>query len=333
MKTAVITGVAGQDGSYLAQLLKEKGYNVVGIIRRNSTPQMQTQRLDECGMIHHMTTVYGDVTDLPSLLKIFSEYKPDEIYHLAAQSHVKISFDLPSYTTDTIVFGTLNVLEAAKACCPKAKIYLAGSSEMFGNECDPDGYRRETTKMIPVSPYGCSKLYGFNLGNVYRESYGMFICNGILFNHESPRRGINFVTNKVVHGAIMIKNKRQKVLPLGNLLATRDWGHAKDYVQAMWLMLQQEKPDSYVIATGETRSVREMVDCVFNYAGLDTKKYLFTDDKYCRPEELHYLRGDSSKAQRKLKWQPKISFNEMMEEMVDYWSARLSNKTVDLVEI
>lgn len=322
-KTAVITGVAGQDGSYLSQLLVEKGYNVIGIIRRNSSPQMQTKRLDDCKVIDSIKTVYGDVTDLPSLLKIFSEYKPDEIYHLAAQSHVKISFDMPSYTTDTIVFGTLNVLEAAKTCCPKSKIYLAGSSEMFGNEHDADGYRRETTKMVPVSPYGCSKLYGFNLGKVYRESYGMFICNGILFNHESPRRGINFVTNKVVHGAVMIKNKRQKVIPLGNLLATRDWGHAKDYVKAMWLMLQQPSPDDYVCATGESKSIKDLCQYVFDRIGLNYLDYVIVDEKYLRPYELHDLKGDATKAVTELGWTREYSFESMLDEMISHWDSRL----------
>ena len=322
-KTAVITGVAGQDGSYLAQLLFEKGYKVVGIIRRNSLPQYQTKRLDECGISSAITTVYGDVTDLPSLLRIFSEYQPDEIYHLAAQSHVKISFDQPSYTTDTIVFGTLNVLEAAKAICPKAKIYLAGSSEMYGNECDADGMRRETTKMIPVSPYGCSKLYAFNLGKVYRESYGMFICNGILFNHESPRRGINFVTNKVVHGAIMIKNKREKTLALGNLLATRDWGHAKDYVKAMWLMLQQSSPDDYVCASGEARSIKELCKYVFDRVGLNYENHVIVDPKYLRPYELHNLRGDPTKAVKELGWERTYTFESMLDEMISHWESRL----------
>jgi len=318
MKTAVITGISGQDGSYLAELLISKGYRIVGVLRRHSSPEHQTNRLDEYGIKDKINLVYGDVTDLPSLLRIFSEYKPNEIYNLAAQAHVKISFDQPSYTTDSIVFGTLNVLEAAKAICPKAKIYLAGSSEMYGNEFDSDGFRRETTKMIPVSPYGCSKLYGFNLGRIYRESYGMFICNGILFNHESPRRGLNFVTNKIVEGAVKIKNGLSSNLPLGNLYATRDWGHAKDYVNAMWMMLQQNNPDDYVCATGVSKSIKELCDYVFSKLNLDYKKYVIVDPKYYRPFELNDLKGDPSKIQNKLNWKRVYTFESMMDEMINY---------------
>jgi GDPmannose 4,6-dehydratase len=316
MKTAVITGISGQDGSYLAELLISKGYKVVGVLRRHSSPEHQTNRLDEYGIKDKIHLVYGDVTDLPSLIRIFSEHMPDEIYNLAAQAHVKISFDQPSYTTDSIVFGTLNVLEAAKAICPNARIYLAGSSEMYGNEYDPDGYRRETTKMIPVSPYGCSKLYGFNLGKVYRESYGMFICNGILFNHESPRRGLNFVTNKVVDGAVKIKKGLASNLALGNLNATRDWGHAKDYVKAMWLMLQEDTPDDYVCATGESRSISQLCDYVFTKLNLDYKKYVIVDPKYFRPFELDNLKGDSSKANKILNWEKTYTFESMIDEMI-----------------
>jgi GDPmannose 4,6-dehydratase len=316
MKTAVITGISGQDGSYLAELLISKGYKVVGVLRRHSSPEHQTNRLDEYGIKDKIHLVYGDVTDLPSLIRIFSEHKPDEIYNLAAQAHVKISFDQPSYTTDSIVFGTLNVLEAAKAICPNARIYLAGSSEMYGNEYDPDGYRRETTKMVPVSPYGCAKLYGFNLGKVYRESYNMFICNGILFNHESPRRGLNFVTNKVVEGAVKIKKGLASNLALGNLNATRDWGHAKDYVKAMWLMLQADSADDYVCATGESRSISQLCDYVFTKLNLDYKKYVIVDPKYFRPFELDNLKGDSSKANKILNWEKTYTFESMMDEMI-----------------
>jgi len=323
MKTAIITGISGQDGSYLAELLISKGYKVVGILRRHSSPEHQTNRLDEYGIKDKISLVYGDVTDLPSLLRIFSEHKPDEIYNLAAQAHVKISFDQPSYTTDSIVFGTLNVLEAAKAVCPNAKIYLAGSSEMYGNEYDSDGYRRETTKMVPVSPYGCAKLYGFNLGKVYRESYGMFICNGILFNHESPRRGINFVTNKIVERAVKISKGLSKSLALGNLKATRDWGHAKDYVKAMWLMLQKDIPDDYVCSTGESRSVEELCDTVFDLLGLNYKDYVIVDPKYFRPFELYDLKGDCTKAKNELNWHKSYTFSGMILEMVEHWKSRV----------
>ena len=322
-KTAIVTGISGQDGSYLAELLISKGYRVIGILRRHSSPEHQTSRLDNYGLNNKINLVYGDVTDLPSLLRIFSEYKPDEIYNLAAQAHVKISFDQPSYTTDSIVFGTLNVLEAAKAVCPRAKIYLAGSSEMFGNEHDSDGFRRESTKMIPVSPYGCAKLYGFNLGKVYRKSYNMFICNGILFNHESPRRGLNFVTNKVVEGAVKIKLGLKSELALGNLKATRDWGHAKDYVKAMWLMLQAESADDYVCATGESRSIEELCQIVFSKLNLNYKNYVTLDSKYLRPFELDNLRGDPSKAKLSLGWKPEYTFGSMIDEMIDFWSLKL----------
>lgn len=323
MRTAVITGIAGQDGSYLAELLLSKGYKVVGVLRRHSSPEHQTSRLDSYGLKDKITLVYGDVTDLPSLLRIFSEYKPYEIYNLAAQAHVKISFDQPSYTTDSIVFGTLNVLEAAKTVCPNARIYLAGSSEMYGNQYDPDGFRRETTKMIPVSPYGCSKLYGYHLGQVYRKSYGMFICNGILFNHESPRRGLNFVTNKVVEGAVKIKKGLASTLGLGNLNATRDWGHAKDYVKAMWLMLQADNPDDYVCATGESRSIKQLCDYVFTKLDLDYKKYVIVDPKYFRPFELDDLKGDPSKANKILNWERTYTFESMMDEMVHFWNQKI----------
>jgi GDPmannose 4,6-dehydratase len=324
MKTAVITGISGQDGSYLAELLISKGYKVVGVLRRHSSPEHQTNRLDEYGIKDKIHLVYGDVTDLPSLIRIFSEHMPDEIYNLAAQAHVKISFDQPSYTTDSIVFGTLNVLEAAKAICPNARIYLAGSSEMYGNEYDPDGYRRETTKMIPVSPYGCAKLYGFNLGKVYRESYGMFICNGILFNHESPRRGLNFVTNKVVEGAVKISKGLIKNLALGNLKATRDWGHAKDYVRAMWLMLQQDKPDDYVCSTGKSKSIEELCQIVFNKLNLNYKDFIVVDPKYFRPYELDDLKGDCTKAEMQLGWVREYTFESMIEEMLKYWQNKLN---------
>lgn len=326
MKTAVITGISGQDGSYLAELLLSKGYKVVGILRRHSSPEHQTSRLDSYGLKDKIELVYGDVTDMPSLVRVFSQYQPDEIYNLAAQAHVKISFDQPSYTTDSIVFGTLNVLEAAKAVCPKAKIYLAGSSEMYGNQSDIDGYRRETTKMIPVSPYGCSKLYGYNLGKVYRESYGMFICNGILFNHESPRRGLNFVTNKIVEGAIKIKLGIKNDLALGNLKATRDWGHAKDYVKAMWLMLQKDKPDDYVCSTGESRSIEDLCSYVFSKLSLNYKDYVKVDPKYFRPFELDHLKGDPTRAELLLGWEREYTFESMIDEMIHFWSIKLNLK-------
>jgi len=317
MKTALITGITGQDGSYLAELLLDKGYRVVGVLRRHSSPQFQTTRIDSIKKNPNLILEYGDVTDLVSLLNICKEYNPHEVYHLAAQSHVKISFGQPSFTTDTIAVGTLNILEAARLLCPDARIYLAGSSEMYGNEYDEDGYRRETTIMKPVSPYGCSKVYAFHLGRTYRESYGMFICNGILFNHESPRRGLNFVTTKIVEGAIRCKQGLDTHLPLGNLEATRDWGHAKDYVKAMWLMLQHDTPDDYVCATGESHSVRDLCKLVFSKLGMDYADYVTIDSKYYRPLELHDLKGAAIKAEKVLNWSREYTFESMIDEMIN----------------
>ena len=332
-KLALIIGANGQDASYLAEFLLKKGYNIHGTIRRNSVSESQTTRIQHLHDHNLITLHYADLTDALSIESVIQKLQPNEIYHLAAQSHVQISFELPQYTLAVNGGGTLSVLEAVRRFSPHSKVYHAATSEMFGNSKDSDGYQRETTQMTPVSPYGCSKLYAHTLCRNYSQAYGIFACSGILFNHESPRRGINFVTNKVALQAAKIKMGFQNKLMLGNLNAYRDWGHAKDYVEAMWLMVQQDIPKSYVIATGHTRSVREMVDYVFDYVGLSVDKYVFTDEKYYRPEELNYLRGDSSKAQNELGWKPTISFNQMMEEMVNYWTNRLSNKTVDLLEI
>jgi len=319
MKTALIIGANGQDASYLAELLIQKDYKVYGTIRRNSVPESQTTRIEDIFQKKLIELHYADLTDPISIECVIKNTQPDEIYHLAAQSHVQISFELPKYTLDTNCGGTLAVLEAVRRFSPHSKVYFAATSEMFGNCYDEDKYQRETTKMIPVSPYGCSKLYGFNLCHNYRNSYDMFISSGILFNHESPRRGINFVTNKVVLGAVKIYLKQQEILSLGNLDAYRDWGHAKDYVDAMWKMLQQESPQDYVIATGETRSVRELVEKVFSSLALKWEDYVVVDEKYMRPEELDFLKGDSSKARKELGWEPKISFDDMIDEMIKYW--------------
>jgi len=316
-KKALVIGANGQDASYLIELLLEKNYDVHGTIRRNSTPEYQTTRIDH--VFDKIKLHYMDLTDSMSVESLINEIKPDEIYHLGAQSHVQISFELPKYTLDVNSGGTLAVLEAVRRFSPHSKVYHAATSEMFGNSCDTDGMQRETTLMQPVSPYGCAKLYAHSLCNNYRNAYNMFVCSGILFNHESPRRGINFVTNKTVLEAVKIKLGLSDKLVLGNLQAKRDWGHAKDYVEAMWLMLQQETPKDYVIATGETRSVEQMVEYVFNKLNLDWTEYVQTDKKYLRPEELNYLRGDSSRAKIELKWNPKYSFNQMMDEMIDYW--------------
>ena len=319
MKRALITGISGQDGSYLAELLLEKGYEVWGLLRRHSIPENQTSRLNEAGLFAESDNLhleYGDLLDLPSLAHLMQKVQPHEIYNLAAQSHVKISFDQPAFTTLADANGVLNVLEAARLFCPSARIYQAGSSEMFGNECDEDGFRRETTLMRPVSPYGCAKVYAFNLARVYRTSYDMFVANGILFNHESPRRGLNFVTNKVVDAAVKIFKGQQKTLALGNLEATRDGGHAKDYVRAMWMMLQHDKPDDFVCATGESHSVKDLCAEVFSKLDMDYRDYITIDSKYFRPTELTDLKGDSSKLRDTLGWSSEYSFRELVEEMV-----------------
>ena len=321
-KVVLITGINGQDGSYLAEFLLEKGYEVWGTIKRNSVAENQTSRLDEIypqllGKLH-----YADLTDLASLISIIQQCQPDEIYNLAAQSHVRISFDQPIYTAQATGIGTLNLLEAIRLTKPNAKIYQASSSEMFGNNIDEDGYQRETTPMNPVSPYGCAKVYSYNICRNYRNSYGMFISNGILFNHESPRRGTNFVTNKVVKTAVEIKKGLRNELVLGNLEATRDWGHAKDYVEAMWLILQQDTPDDFTCATGVSNSVQYLVDYTFSKLNLDVQKYVKTDPKYLRPEELKDLKGDSSKL-RALGWKPKYTFETMIDEMIEYWMEKL----------
>ena len=316
---AIITGISGQDGSYLAELLLEKGYEVWGILRRHSMPENQTKRLEEAGIDNHplLHLVYGDVTDFSSLCHLFQRSQPEEIYNLAAQSHVKISFDQPLFTANADALGVLNVLEAARLECKEAKIYQAGSSEMFGNECDKDGFRREDTLMRPVSPYGCAKLYGYNLARVYRSSYGMFISNGILFNHESPRRGLNFVTSKVVEAAVKIYNAKARTVALGNLDASRDWGHAKDYVRAMWMMLQHDTPDDFVCSMGESHTVKELCEEVFSRLGLDYTEHVIVKEDYMRPTELHDLKGDCTKLKKTLGWEPEYTFKSMMKEMVD----------------
>ena len=314
MKKALITGINGQDGSYLAEFLLSMGYEVHGILRRNSVSENQTARLTSC--YEQLNLHYGDLTDLSSLIDIAQKVQPDELYNLAAQSHVRISFDVPVQTAAVTGLGVLNVLEACKLVCPEVKIYQASSSEMFGNCIDEDGFQRETTAMLPVSPYGCAKVFAYNICRNYRNAYDMFICNGILFNHESPRRGSNFVTEKIVKGACEIKAGKETELLLGNLEARRDWGHAKDYVKAMWMMIQDDKPDDYVCATGISHSVRDVCEIVFESLDMDYKDYVKINERYVRPEELNDLKGDSTKIREKLNWSPKYTFESMMDEMV-----------------
>jgi len=320
-KTAFITGIAGQDGSYMSEYLSSLGYRVTGIIRRNSTVEHQRDR------IYHLPNIeleYGDLTDQSSIERALAKFQPDEIYNLAAQSHVRISSDIPQYTVQTNALGALNVLEAYKFVCPNAKFYQASSSEMFGTSVDEDGYQRETTSMNPVSPYGCSKVFAYNIVRNYRKSYKLHASNGILFNHESPRRGSNFVTNKVVKAAVEIKLGFSNSLELGNMDSYRDWGHSKDYVRAMHLILQQDNPGDYVVATGETRSVRDMCEYVFDQLGLDYRQWVVQNPKFLRPEELPYLKGDSSRIRTELGWKPEYTFETMMDEMIAHWIKILS---------
>jgi GDPmannose 4,6-dehydratase len=315
MPTALITGIGGQDGSYLAEHLLELGYKVHGIIRRASVTENQDSRvrhLEGIAQFH-----YGDLLDVFSLQRIFREVQPDEVYNLAAQSHVRISFDVPSFTIQTNALGVLNVLEVFRQTCPSARFYQASSSEMFGISIDPDGCQRETTPMLPASPYGCAKVLGYNLVRHYRIAYKLFAANGILFNHESPRRGSNFVTRKVVKGAVEIKLGRRTKLRMGNLDAQRDWGHSADYVQAMRLILAHNHPDDFVIATGETHSVREMCDHVFGILGMDYREHVEQDPRLMRPEEVPRLRGDATKARTVLGWKPKYTFASLLDEMVE----------------
>ena len=310
-KKALITGITGQDGSYLAELLLEKGYDVHGLIRRSSS--FNTWRID--GVRDRLELHYGDLVDQNSLMRTLQAIEPDEVYNLAAQSHVKVSFEMPEYTTDVTAMGVLRVLDAVRELSPKTRVYQAGSSEMFG--LIQENPQTERTPFHPRSPYGVSKVFGHWMAVNYREGYGMHVSNGILFNHESPRRGENFVTRKITMGLAAIRKGKARELRLGNLEAQRDWGFAKDYVEAMWLMLQQEKPDDYVIATGETHSVREFLDEAFSYAGLDWKGFVKVDPKYFRPAEVDILLGDPSKARRVLGWKPKVAFKELVRLMVD----------------
>ena len=318
MKKALITGITGQDGSYLAELLLSKDYEVHGIIRRAST--FNTERIDHLYQDPHINGVrlflhYGDIADSTNLIKLLYRIQPDEIYHLGAQSHVRVSFDIPEYTGDVTGLGTVRILEAIRETGLKAKFYQASSSEMYGKVQEVP--QRETTPFYPRSPYGAAKVYSYWLTVNYRESYGIFACNGILFNHESPRRGETFVTRKITRAAARIKVGLEDKVYLGNVDAKRDWGYAKEYVEAMWLMLQQEEPDDYVVATGETHSVRELLEEAFSYTGLDWHKHLAIDQRYYRPAEVDLLIGDPAKAKRKLGWEAKTKFKDLVRLMVD----------------
>jgi GDPmannose 4,6-dehydratase len=318
MKKALITGITGQDGSYLAELLLDKGYEVYGIIRRTST--FNTERIDHFYQDPHKKGVrlfleFGDIADSTSLIKLLYRIQPEEIYHLAAQSHVRVSFDIPEYTGDVTGIGTTRILEAIRETGLKTKFYQASSSEMFGKAREIP--QSETTPFYPRSPYGAAKAYAYWLTVNYRESYGIFACNGILFNHESPRRGETFVTRKITRAAARIKSGLQDKLYLGNLDPKRDWGYAKEYVEAMWLMLQQDQPDDYVIATGETHSVGEFLEEAFTYVGLDWRNHVEVDPWYCRPAEVDLLIGDASKANKQLGWKAQTKFRSLVRLMMD----------------
>ena len=317
-KRALITGITGQDGSYLAELLLSKGYEVHGIIRRSSS--FNTERIDPIYKDRHekgtkLFLHYGDLSDASSLIKILGETQPDEIYNLAAQSHVRVSFDIPEFTGDVTAIGAVRILDAMRQVAPKARFYQASSSEMYGLvQAVP---QNETTPFYPRSPYAAAKVYAHWITVNYRESYGLHASSGILFNHESPRRGETFVTRKITRAIARIKAGLQDKLYLGNLEAKRDWGYAPEYVEAMWRMLQQDQPDDYVVATGETHTVQEFLDVAFARAGLDSKKHVAFDKRYLRPAEVDLLIGDASKAKNKLGWEPKVKFKQLAEIMVD----------------
>ncbi|HEY9878060.1 MAG TPA: GDP-mannose 4,6-dehydratase [Leptolyngbyaceae cyanobacterium] len=322
LKKCLITGVTGQDGSYLSELLLEKGYEVHGIIRRTST--FNTDRIDHIYEDPHSQSArlflhYGDLTDGVTLRRILEEVQPQEVYNLGAQSHVRVSFDSPEYTVDAVGMGTLRLLEAIRdyqqRTGQQVRYYQAGSSEMFGKVQEIP--QKETTPFYPRSPYACAKVYGHWQTVNYRESYGMFACNGILFNHESPRRGETFVTRKITRAVARIVAGQQQKLYMGNLDAQRDWGYAKDYVKAMWLMLQQNEPDDYVVATGEMHSVREFLEIAFGYVNLNWEDYVAFDERYLRPAEVELLIGDPTKAKTKLGWEPSVSFEELVKLMID----------------
>lgn len=320
-KRALITGITGQDGSYLSEYLLELGYEVHGLVRRHSVPENQSSRLEHINS--QITRHYGDLTDPCSLHSVIDRVKPDEIYNLGAMSHVRISFDMPAFTLQTNTMGVMYMLEYFRQLCPNAKFYQASSSEMFGNSIDSDQTQRLTTPMVPVSPYGISKLAAFNLTRHFRAAYKVHACNGILFNHESPRRGTNFVTNKVVKTAVEIKKGLANQLQLGNLDSFRDWGHSYDYVRAIHSLLNHSEARDWVVATGETRSVRELCEFTFSQLGLNYQDWVVQDSKFVRPEELRYLKGDSSDIRNILGWKPRYTFESMISEMIDHWMREL----------
>jgi GDPmannose 4,6-dehydratase len=320
-KRALITGITGQDGSYLSEYLLEMGYEVFGMVRRHSVPENQSSRLQHIN--DKITRIYGDLTDEWSVANIIREVNPDEIYNLGAMSHVRISFDMPAFTIKSNSLGVLNMLESYRQFAPEAKFYQASSSEMFGNSIDADNTQRLTTPMTPVSPYGCSKVMGFNLTRHYRAAYNLHASNGILFNHESPRRGTNFVTNKVVKTAVEIKKGLANKLELGNLDSSRDWGHSYDYVRAIHAIVNHIEARDWIVATGESHTVRDLCKYTFDALGMNYEDYVVQNQKFLRPEELKYLKGDSSEIRQVLGWKPKYTFESMLDEMIEHWDRTL----------
>jgi GDPmannose 4,6-dehydratase len=320
-RIAFITGISGQDGSYLTEYLLKNNYEVHGIVRRNSVAEHQESRIDH--LAPYINIYYSDMLDSNSLRSTIDKVSPTEIYNLAAQSHVRISSEIPEFTTQVNAIGPLRILEIIRSLKGDVKFYQASSSEMFGKSVDSDNYQRESTKMIPVSPYGCAKLFAYNITRHYREAYNLFAANGILFNHESPRRASNFVTSKVIKTAVQIKLKQTSKLTLGNLDSQRDWGHSRDYVKAMVKILEHKVPDDWVVATGQTRSIRQLLELVFSRLDLNYQDYVIQDPKFMRPEELQYLRGDATKINTELGWKPETTFEEMIDEMLEFWLKNL----------
>lgn len=316
-KTALITGITGQDGSYLAELLLSKDYRVFGSIRRHSIDGLEDSRIGH--ILKDIDLQYADLTDLDSIQKIINKSKPNEVYNLASQSDIKVSYDNPIYTANTIAVGTLNLLESIKQYCPKSKIFLASSSEIFGNCIEDDGYQRETTKISPTNPYGCARAFSYYIGSNYRNSYNMHVSSGILFNHESPRRGENFVSTKIVKAAVNIYNGKQQNLVLGTLDIFRDWGHAKDYVEAMWSVLQLDNPDDYIISTGKLNTLKYVCEYVFNKLGMSYEEYVKIDDTFSRPQNTIGKKGDYSKLKSVTGWYPKYSLEDILDEMIEYY--------------
>jgi GDPmannose 4,6-dehydratase len=315
-KVAFITGIGGQDGNYLARELLLNGYEVHGIVRRNSIPEHQESRISD--LIDKVSTYYGDLTDISSIQKLIEKIEPTHIFNLAAQSHVRISFDIPYFTSNVNGLGALNMIEIAHQVVPQVRFYQASSSEMFGTSVDIDGFQRETTKMLPASPYGAAKLFAYHIARTYRDSYNMFISNGILFNHESPNRGTNFVTSKVIKEAVKISRGQSKTILMGNLESSRDWGHSKDYVRAMRLILEHKNPDDFVVATGISHSVRELCEYVFAKFDLNFEDYVVLDEKYLRPKEVPHLKGDATKIRDGLGWIPEYTFETLLDEMIEF---------------